>query len=65
MYVTPQDFKIQIRELKAEISAVAKDLGGDLQFLHQRISELQDIVTTQQEVINKLSSRLGSNEDIR
>lgn len=65
MYVTPQEFKSQVRELRAEINAAAKDIGGDIQYLFQRLNELQDLLNMQQEVINKLTEKLGTDENIR
>lgn len=65
MYVTPQEFKSQVRELRAEINAAAKDIGGDIQYLFQRLNELQDLLNMQQEVINKLTEKLGIDENIR
>lgn len=54
MYVTYQELKVQVRELKTEITAAAKDLGGDIQYLNHRVGELQSMLETQQEIINKL-----------
>lgn len=58
MFVTTQELKSQVRDLKTEIVAVAKDLGGDVQFLNQRINELQEMLETQQELINRLKTVL-------
>ena len=58
MFVTTQELKSQVRDLKTEIIAVAKDLGGDVQFLNQRINELQEMLETQQELINRLKTVL-------
>jgi prefoldin subunit 5 len=55
MYVTPQELKAQIRDLRSEILAVAKDLGGEIQYLNQRINELYSIIETQSETIRKLN----------
>lgn len=55
MYVTPQDLKAQVRDLRADISAVAKDLSGDIQYLNQRIDELKNIIEFQAEAIKKLN----------
>jgi len=55
MYVTPQELKAQTRDLRAEILAVAKELGGEIQYLNQRINELYSILETQAEAIRKLN----------
>jgi hypothetical protein len=55
MYVTPQELKAQIRDLRSEILSVAKDLGGEIQYLNQRINELYSIIETQAETIRKLN----------
>lgn len=55
MYVTPQELKAQIRDLRSEILSVAKELGGEIQYLNQRINELYSIIETQAETIRKLN----------
>jgi prefoldin subunit 5 len=55
MYVTPQELKAQTRDLRSEILAVAKELGGEIQYLNQRINELYSIIETQAEAIRKLN----------
>lgn len=55
MYTTHAELKAQVRDLRSEILAVAKDLGGEIQSLYHRINYLQEIIETQQEVINKLN----------
>ncbi len=55
MYVTPQELKAQVRDLRSEILSVAKDLGGEIQYLNQRINELYSIIETQAETIRKLN----------
>ena len=56
MYITPQELKSQVRDLRSELLAVAKDLGGEIQFLNQRINELYSIIETQSETIRKLTN---------
>ena len=56
MYITPQELKSQVRDLRAELLAVAKDLGGEIQFLNQRINELYSIIENQSETIRKLTN---------
>jgi len=58
MYVTYQELKAQVRELKTEITSAAKDLGGDIQYLNFKVGELQSMLETQQEVINKIKTVL-------
>jgi prefoldin subunit 5 len=56
MYITPQELKSQVRDLRAELLAIAKDLGGEIQFLNQRINELYSIIENQSETIRKLTN---------
>lgn len=60
MFVTQQELKAEVRNLRSEIRAVAKDLGGDIGFLNQRILHLEEILENQQQLLNKISESLNN-----
>ena len=45
MYITPQELKSQVRDLRAELLAIAKDLGGEIQFLYIDNNNKKEIVS--------------------
>ena len=54
MYVTDKELKFQLREQQSSLHELATDLGGDIRYLHQEISELQDTVKLLQEELQSL-----------
>lgn len=55
MYVTHQELRAQNKEMRGEIAQAAKDLGGDIRYLHDRINELQLMLETQAETIRQIT----------
>ena len=51
IYVTEQELKMNIRELRTDIKAVAKDLGAEIKMLHNMIVDLEEIIELQNTVI--------------
>ncbi len=54
-FVTEQYLKINIRELRSEIKAVATELGGDIKSLNSKIEEQQDLMESLSEQITRLT----------
>jgi len=51
MYIDDKQLKFEMKEVHSQIHELANDLGGDIRYLHQEISELRDTVEIlQQEV---------------
>ena len=44
MYVDEKQLRFEIKEVHSSIHELANDLGGDIRFLHQEISELREQV---------------------
>jgi len=61
MYITPQELKIEVRALRSDIASVAKDLGGDVQFLYQKINQLEELLEVHQQTINKINEAINGN----
>ena len=58
MYITAQDLKLEIREVNATINQVANDQGGDIQYLHHMVQELQQTVNTLSEQIEMIKGSI-------
>ena len=44
-YVTPKDLKEEVRVIHETIKDVASDLGGDINYLNDRLSEFEERIT--------------------
>ena len=44
-YVTPKDLKEEVRVIHETIKDVAGDLGGDINYLNDRLSEFEERIT--------------------
>ena len=42
MYVDEKQLKFEMKEVHSQIHELANDLGGDVRYLHQEISELRE-----------------------
>lgn len=55
MYVTHQELRTHAKEMRGEINQAAKELGGDIRYLHDKINELQQLLETQAETIRQIT----------
>ena len=44
MYIDEKQLKFEIKEVHSQIHELANDLGGDIRYLHQEISELRETI---------------------
>lgn len=54
MYVDEKQLKFEMKEVHSQIHELANDLGGDIRYLHQEISELRETITMLQQDIKNL-----------
>jgi polyhydroxyalkanoate synthesis regulator phasin len=54
MYVDDKQLKFEMKEVHSQIHELANDLGGDIRYLHQEISELRETVDLLQQEIRML-----------
>lgn len=54
MYVTESDLKMNIREIRSDINALAKDMAGANNDLVERIKQLEEIVEYLNGIIREL-----------
>ena len=54
MYVDDKQLKFEMKEVHSQIHELANDLGGDIRYLHQEISELRETIELLQNDIRTL-----------
>ena len=59
MYVDDKQLKFEIKEVHSSIHELANDLGGDIRFLHQEISELRETIDILQQDIRQLKDQIN------
>jgi len=57
MYATEKYVRMEAKDLQSSIREVASDLGGDIRYLHQEISELRTMVEQMMQEIDELRDR--------
>ena len=59
MYVDDKQLKFEIKEVHSSIHELANDLGGDIRYLHQEISELRETIELLQQDIRQLKDQIN------
>ena len=59
MYIDDKQLKFEIKEEHSSIHELANDLGGDIRYLHQEISELRETIDLLQQDIRKLKEQMN------
>ena len=59
MYVDDKQLKFEIKEEHSSIHELANDLGGDIRYLHQEISELRETIDLLQQDIRQLKDQIN------
>ena len=54
MYVDDRQLKFEMKEVHSQIHELANDLGGDIRYLHQEISELRETIDLLQQEVRTL-----------
>lgn len=57
MYVSEKQLKMEMREMQSALHEVANDLGGDLRYLHQEITELRNELAMLRDDVEALKER--------
>jgi len=58
MYVNEKQLKMEMREMQSSLHEIANDLGGDIRYLHQEITELRNEVAMLQADVEALKERI-------
>jgi len=59
MYIDDKQLKFEIKEVHSSIHELANDLGGDIRYLHQEISELRETIDLLQQDIRQLKEQMN------
>ena len=59
MYIDDKQLKFEIKEVHSSIHELANDLGGDIRYLHQEISELRETIDLLQQDIRQLKDQIN------
>lgn len=58
VYVNEKQLKMEMREMQSSVHEVANDLGGDIRYLHQEITELRNELVMLREEVHELKERV-------
>ena len=62
MYATEKYVRMEVKDVHSRIQELANDLGGDIRFLHQELTELRNeltrIITDLQAIKDHLNAEL-------
>ena len=59
MYVDDKQLKFEIKEVHSSIHELANDLGCDIRYLHQEISDLRETIDILQQDIRQLKDQIN------
>jgi len=59
MYIDEKQLKFEIKEVHSQINELASDLGGDIRYLHQEISELRETIEILQQEIKMMKDLIN------
>ena len=59
MYVDDKQLKFEIKEVHSSIHELANDLGGDIRYLHQEISDRRETSEIHQQDIRQLNDQIN------
>lgn len=57
MYVNEKTLKMEMREMQSTINEVANDIGGDIRYLHQEITELRNEISMLRAEVDELKEK--------
>jgi predicted nucleic acid-binding Zn-ribbon protein len=61
MYVNEKTLKTEIREMQSTVNEVANDLGGDIRYLHQEITDLRNEIIMLRTDFEELKEKVNAN----
>jgi uncharacterized coiled-coil DUF342 family protein len=60
MYVNEKTLKMEMREMQSTINEVANDIGGDIRYLHQEITELRNEISMLRAEVDELKEKVDA-----
>ena len=61
MYATEKYVRMEVKDVHSQIHELANDLGGDIRFLHQEISEQRELIQLLQAELSEMREQLNAN----
>lgn len=61
MYATEKYVRMEVKDVHSQIHELANDLGGDIRFLHQEISEQRELIQLLQTELSEMREQLNAN----
>lgn len=60
MYATEKYVRMEVKDLHSQIHELANDLGGDIRFLHQEITEQRNLIEQLIQDLEEMRERLNA-----
>jgi hypothetical protein len=60
MYATEKYVRMEVKDVHSQIHELANDLGGDIRFLHQEISEQRELIQLLQAELSEMREQLNA-----
>jgi len=60
MYATEKYVRMEVKDVHSQIHELANDLGGDIRFLHQEITEQRNLIEQLIQDLEEMRERLNA-----
>jgi hypothetical protein len=60
MYATEKYVRMEVKDVHSQIQELANDLGGDIRFLHQEITEQRNLIEQLIQDLKEMRERLDA-----
>ena len=60
MYATEKYVRMEVKDVHSRIQELANDLGGDIRFLHQEITEQRNLIEQLVQDLEEMRERLNA-----
>jgi hypothetical protein len=60
MYATEKYVRMEVKDVHSQIHELANDLGGDIRFLHQEITEQRNLIEQLVQDLSDLRERMNA-----
>lgn len=60
MYATEKYVRMEVKDVHSQIHELANDLGGDIRFLHQEITEQRNLIEQLVQDLEEMRERLNA-----
>jgi len=60
MYATEKYVRMEVKDVHTQVQELANDLGGDIRFLHQEITEQRNLIEQLVQDLEEMRERLNA-----